>query len=229
MIHQPSGPFDPLTDLTDLVLWYDISDTDTLTLSGSDIQQVDDKSATGNPLVDAATGSPTLSTINTVQAAALNGMNQGFVTNAVINLQYRTYIMVVQRLSNQAGYRDFAIHNGVPYAEFTYFNTTPEIRSYTGAFNSHVTTLDLNPHVLVCKMSATDTRVWVDGTLATVGANVIGSAINQTISFGYFAAGGALHHHLKIGEIFVTSSGIADAERIACQSYLGTKWGITIS
>ena len=46
-------PFDPLTASVPCIAWYDHSDNSTLTLSGTDISQVNDKSASGYNLVQA--------------------------------------------------------------------------------------------------------------------------------------------------------------------------------
>jgi len=214
--------FNPL-NITNLKLWYDISDIGTVGTSGSNITSVSDKSTTGNALICEVLRNPTVSSLSGRQCALLNGITQGFVTTSNVTMTKGSYLIALKYEATPVGAHDIIVHQNAPFNEL--YLSGAGINTYSGANNNHSTDLDTSVHVLTVVFGASDVKAYVDGTItAANGSNVSGSALNDTISIGYYKNAAVNFSNMKVGEIIVVDGTITESDRVRAQNYLRLKW-----
>lgn len=222
---RASGGFDPRS-ISNLAAWYDAADSSSVTLNGSNVSQLSDKSGNGRNAAQGAAGSqPAYST------AKYNGKN--VVTHTAnrtlgVSVPFITTVsMFVVATKGSGGGQFILVSTGSGSAptfitgfigDYEYYNPTND-RTLMAAAG---TATGLNVLAFTHTDSAT-LRVYYNGSQIaskTAQQSYNGQSLTTLGSSGY---GG------DIAEVLIYQRVLSDSERSAVTSYLGTKWGVTVT
>jgi hypothetical protein len=230
MIKPPPTGFLP-TSITGCQLWLDGSDLSSMTFSGSTITQWNDKS-TNNRHTSSYSGTPTLTTINNVQAVSFNGSSDftGSIPGSGTAL---TVCIVGTRTAGattnggvvcfgRSGQTDngdvgsLSIYNG---------DSTIRVMLSTRTVNSQITYIGAEPYIFILIFDGTNVNTYLDGL-------IVGSSVSVTGTFaftGYKIANragtsGTIRHTGSIGEVIVFNSALSTTNRNYVEQYLANKW-----
>lgn len=234
----PTAAFAP-DSVANLLLWLDASDSGTVTLNGSDVAQLDDKSTNGYDFVQGtASLQPALS------SGGLNGLDCLTFTGA----EYLDGSSNAALLSALAG-EDvaYSIHvavqpeDGVTTKVVWYTGTSNlqfhNLQARSGGWRSHIRSAspitdaitnfgaqDNNIHVISIVRTAGTISVWYDGTKVVNGdtANVNSIALDAMF-LGAFSAG-SNNFIGNVGEFILYTGTTSDSDVESLQTYLGDKW-----
>lgn len=228
----PSPPFSP-DDISGLQLWLDSSDSSTITLSGSNVSQWNDKSSNGWSVSQGTSlQQPALisSGLNSKDVIRFDGSNDSLINASITPVSGSTN-RTIFAVSNYTG-------TGVLYN--AYFGTTQSngrvlgvsneiaVRIYggnrvwtTGVDSTHCTTTIMLDGTTPSNLSA-----WKDGSPLSVS-----STANQTINTtaGVYigkSVTNTSYWNGDIAEVLVYDSALSTSDRESVESYLSTKWGL---
>jgi len=226
---------------TDCIAWYDASDASTLTLSGSDVTQWDDKKNSNDLTV--ATGSPalgaTLNSLNTVDFDGTDLLSKSAATYVGAS-GYNYAIMVVDP---DGGSDQFFFSYGVTDVGGETFSATTNDNSandeFTGRlFNGAVdsgsawTGASLVSFGIAQGAAHSTMEIRHDGTDTAHGAGGASTLTVQTspkIGLGGYTrlSGGAYgRYNGRIAEILFFNTEPTTAEKEELEGYLAHKWGL---
>lgn len=244
---QPiSGLWDP-SQLTGLVTWYDPSDAGTLTLNGSNVEQMDDKSGNGNHASNLTTSQQPdiLGTINSLIALKFDGGDK-LVSPEVataLNGQIAVSIFLVMNGPSVANQGLIGLNSTIGHGFFIidqsafFSNEVNMIRSsvpfagnpYTyGSSNSFVPQQDIT--IGLCADLTNQVRFFVDGTDQTSFQGDLGTGPMSLTDFSIgFGGQGFYKNNGLVGEIVITNTYLSLSDRQKLEGYLAWKWGTVIN
>lgn len=237
---RPFGrPFSPL-DVSGCALWLDAADQSTVTLSGTNVTQWNDKSGAGTNAtagtstypVYQSTGGP-----NSMPIITLRGSNDYFtVSNNFSPAQYPDlcYLIAMRIATTQPGTSGgiLSTHNGTTYARSLGIGDTGNYLQqgvFGNAYNvvgGNVTESWMLAGLQYYSNTATAATMYQNGTATTGYAPSTGS---NTAGFkiGAYTAS-VLNANVDVGEILVYGASLTLAQRQLLEGYLANKWS-TIS
>ena len=224
-----STAFSPKTNISGCQLWMDATDSTTITRSGANITQWNDKA---NLYTGTATNNPQYnsSPINGLPTIHFDGSSGRYVliTANNYNYSYMTYFMVIRWLSGTGGFMGTdtpgnygrALEVSSPYVYMLLYS-----QFYT-------TTVQLTagqPCILSAYFnSTTDFTVILNGvkTLFSVSQGA-GNTNTNGFNIGVSNPTNTGSHSFDMGEGIVYNSILSDSQRQQVESYLAQKWGLT--
>lgn len=244
VVSQRSGVFGP-TDIAGCVGWWDADDATTITATGSDVTQWDDKSGAGHHFVQASagkypqTGTATINaknvlsfdgTADSMSVASFAGLNGSadMTMFAVIESSATGDRVVAELTSN---YSTAAAVGFISFQTNTGRYMTQGISD--PSFNIYRTTAIANatPYLLSWTANRATTNPQVNVYLDTAFNSTAGSVTNNTSgTFGttglYLGArnNASLFWSGKIAEVLLYDSVLSTSNRRAIESYLIAKW-----
>jgi hypothetical protein len=225
-------PFVPL-DIPDCALWLDAADPSTLTLSGSNVTQWNDKSGNGrNATQPSATSRPAYGTTNGRTAIVFSGSPTFMVLPSITIIPISIFVVTAftQNINNTFL---LALGNTNGAAIYVREQFSPDvfgIDNGTSGYNSSIK--DLNTRVWSFTLPASANGVFLlDGNViassgftfnanTTFANNTLG-AWNQQSNDGNVRAG--------ISEVLIYSSALTTPQRQQIEGYLSRKWGLVSS
>lgn len=235
--HRFPRPFAP-DDLSGLAQWYDPSDTATLTMNGSTVAQMDDKSGNGDHATQGSAGAqPSLGSINGRQALffSSSGADDTLVLPDPAGLSgsaNRSLFVVFQVdiPDNSQGIVAYGT-NSFNQAFAIATNSSDEFEfSIWGVAHGHSNLPGTDPHIGCAILNGArigDCTVVLDG----VAESASGSATVNTAEVGGARYGGlfdsstfSLDGH--VGEVILYGSALSEADRQKVEGYLAHKWGL---
>jgi len=231
------------------VLWIDFSDSSTVTTSGSDITQVNDKSSSGYKYVQGTSANrPTLESAvqNGLDVARFNGTTDRLTigsTDLFRNIGGGTiYIVRKWAASPTAARTIFQINNNASLARATTYGGVSSNKSGVGGrrldansfsgINStnNVSTTDFKVATAVFDYTNSNLYFYVNKVLegSTTSFQTDGSTSNTASNGSAIGStGSAQFFNGDIGEILVFHAAHDDTTRAIITRYLQLKWGIT--
>ena len=229
------APFDP-TQISGCVLWLDANDNTTVTLSGSTVTQINDKSGNSNN---------TSSSTGTVTYAA-GGLNSrpAFSFNATGGFRGPTSItgttltaFTVATLNSGVNYngRLFglanATQNDYAYATtcvpFFCLNGGPNISGYRNGYMGYKTNTFDTPFIGTSQFTGSSNSTSLNGTPGTAAADANGSFSITKYGFGCEGLSDAgVNWYGYCSEIILYNSLLSTAQQQQVEGYLAQKWGL---
>ena len=235
-----------------LELWLDFSDSSTVTLSGSSISQVNDKSGKNYAAVQ-ATGAnqPTLvaNAINGKSVASFDGSNDQLTISSFPAITALTAFGVAYRdWTSRTAYRtlvalNIASTSGLGmfvHASGTVFDwQADDLLFYGNGFSTGRAPRAIGPIgalaanqavVLSGVLSSSASDSWVNGTRVSTRVNTTGNVnvASGTLRIGAESAS-ADYSDYKIAEILMYTATLTSTQIKSVERYLGSKYGITIA
>lgn len=236
--------FNP-TSISGCSLWLDAADSSTLTLSGSNVTQWNDKSGngrntssvTGTPQLSYSGGFRSLPSIYFGASSAFTGSISytGTTLTAFVVARVNTVANPLRFFSlGQSGRNDYASTSDI--VVLTTGNATTELgwyRNYVSVGNgsANVTTIYNSPFLYTLNVNGSTGVIVVNGN--TAGPSTTSSGTTSG-SFGYstYAIGGGftptLGNYLGngfIAEIILYNASLTATQRQQVEGYLASKWG----
>jgi hypothetical protein len=219
------------TSYGDISLWLDGSDSSTMTFSGNTITQWRDKSGY-NRNTTTYSGTPTLTTINNVQAISFNGSSDftgsfsGTGTGMVVFIvgtrtagAATTGGVVCFGRSGQPDWNDVgsvAITNG---------DSTIRVMLSTRTANSQTTYIGAEPYIYTLVFNGTNVKTYYNGLLHSSEIANTGTFAFTNYVIGNRAGNtGTIRHTGSIGEVVVYNADIPTTVRMNVERYLANKW-----
>jgi hypothetical protein len=220
-------PFSPVQLGSSLIAWWDANDDTTITLNGSTVSQIADKSGNGRHLAQSNAG---------LQPG--RGVDPNFAGRNVLTMPTR-------RLDSLAPWLDtttYAIFLLIaPYADCDVVGVNGIgnpgdilLMRYTGVGRIHHWTglvgingtkaVDTSPHLLCQQRNGTSLRLIVDGTIDLDLTSVSLGGGARPFLLGNRSTGGG--GNFAFGEGIVTRGDIADADRQRIEGFLAWRSGI---
>jgi len=243
-------PFDP-NSIAGLELWLDASDSSTITLSGSDITQWDDKSDNAHIMTPEGAGQePSLivaernsrdvsrwvnANSDAMQSAVnsgISGSNFAYTFFGVIKLttvvQFSTMLGLNPNDINDACAQIFGSHGGAGNKFFT-DQWWPRGSKTDNTFNLsqwYFITFKCTDWDL---QDSTGMSFWVDGVSeadSNYGGTATSTVVNNNWILGNWLSSRAdMGWTGDIGEVLWYNTALSDANRILVQDYLSDRWG----
>ncbi len=238
-----SRPFQP-TDITGCSLWLDAADPSTLTLSGSNVTQWNDKSGNArNATVTSQANSPTYDSTNkTVQFRAASSQSLTIAQSFGTSLVNNTFSIFVVGTRRTTGFDYFlatsATNNGEgPNAGFNgdamnmdiygilinggsyYF--TASIPAFAGASEP--------TRIYGYNINSTNYELVMNGSiLATLNnsSSRVTASTNPQLGSRYAPGGSKAYHNNDVSEMVVFVPALSSSQRQQVESYLASKWGL---
>ena len=235
-------PFRP-TDIADARLWYDASDTSTITHSGGAVSSVTNKVTGGNPAYQTlAASKPTTgaTTINGRNALSFDGGDALIIDDFTYSVLGQTIFIVAQTSltteqwilahydtgGNQRAWGVFASNS----SNLLVHSVSPDGTAASLRNVTTTNTIGTNPKLLTTRWVANDTDLYLNGVAETTGGTPASSMLAATpkLTIGARYISGALATFLtgKIGEIIMYDRALTEIERGKVSSYLLAKWGL---
>jgi hypothetical protein len=227
-----------VTSVAGCQVWFDGADTSSMTFSGSNVTQWNDKSGKAfNATTPAGANSPTyLTATRELQFVDTNTnalrIAQGF-GDALVGTTFS--IFFVARRTTGSGYNYIL---GNPYEPKTsrtilmigFFNNNMQTNTYSPEFNSSISTYSSpDPVRLYCfevKSSSLATHI-LNGT--QIGSDTqnytLTSFTNPELGRRY----GSIGHTFNLSEMIAFSPALTSTQRQQVESYLAQKWGLSSS
>jgi len=206
--------------------WWDASEASTITSSGGDVSQFDDKKGNGINLVQ-ATGSNQpktgTRTINGLNVLDFDGLFDNLKVTFGANLTQETNIYIVCQTDDTVAWQ--AAFSGADVTNSQSLETFgAEWNLFSGAVYVGETS-DTSAHVFKCTFNGASSNISLDGVAGTP-ANA-GTAELSGITMGEFADGG-IGWNGTIAEMFIIDGALSSENDASAISYLGTKWGVSV-
>lgn len=220
-----TSTFSP-TDIAGLKLWFDASDSGTITQSGGAVSQWNDKSGNANNATQSV-----IAQRPTIHTAAQNGLdtilftpanNEYFDLTSSVNVDSAfTGFAVIERLS-QTGLKFimvFSSSSGTTYSlawDYTDAVAVSNSSDYV-TFTPYAAT---GFHSITTDMTGSVGHIWIDGVAETTSSNAFGRVpgFNAIGNYsGTFANG-------EMGEILLYDSILSSTDRGKVEAYLKAKW-----
>ena len=227
--------FNPAS-ISGLQLWLDADDSETITLNGSTVSQWDDKSG-NNYHVSQATASNqptfTASALNSKSVVRFDGVNDGLINTGdtpVGGSTNRTVFIVFNFNGTTIDYALVLGYNGALNGKA--FGISEEIAVRVNNGNRVWTTAVDSTHAIVTIVldgtSTTDLSAWKNGSSLTASSTATQTIDTQSgVGIGRSPAGN--HLNGDVAEIIVYNSALSTSDRESVESYLSTKWGISVA
>lgn len=235
---QGTSGFSPMS-IPDCALWLDAADVRTVTLSGSTVTALADKS--GNGRNGSGSGSVTYSSnaINNLGALSFPGnVNNTWIRGSLTNTGTTVTCFAVATLTTAAtdnsrilslgtiGSADF---NSAASVAAIVRQSGTNLYSYRNGGGTSLVSVSYNtPFLTGCLYDGVDKILYVNGTgtsrpsASTGSFNIssyqIGTSFTEETSFRW----GGL-----IAEVIIYNSALTNVQRQAVEGYLGRKWGVT--
>lgn len=228
------------SDLSALLAWYDFSDAATLTISGTNISNINDKSGNAHHLSEStATNQPQTTMLNSLSAAEFTNdfltLNDNPSGTALSGLDARDCCIAVVfnqvNSTNSGGMISLKSTAGGDFIMPNFGNTDdyygPDDAGSSFHIEQSVFTRGIT-HLMVLNMDGTDITLYPNGgTGLNVGTPAASNYFN-TFVIGRRVADAKVWTG-TIGEVIVTSSALNTADRQDLEGYLAHKWGIASS
>lgn len=231
---KPQTPFQP-TMVNNLKLWFDASDSKSLTLSGSTVTQLIDKSGNGNSTSNAS-GTTSLIT------NSLNNLNTLQFTNSFFTgpLSYTgntiTTFFVGTIDSSSASNARLMSYSRPSVADSITTNNTMMVARNIGCniitarsnLNYSTTIPALSTFFILCaNQRDTYASIGVNGATPLVSTNTIDNNFNTSIyGIGQNAGGTQVSYYGNVAEVLVYFQTLNDIDRQDVEGYLAWKWGL---
>jgi hypothetical protein len=219
------------TAISGCQLWMDATDSTTITRSGANITQWNDKA---NLYTGTATNNPQYnsSPINGLPTIHFDGASGRYVLLTANNFNYSfmTYVMVIRWVSGSGGFMGTDTPSNYGRALQV---TSPYVYMllYSQFYTTTVQLTANQPCILSAYFnSTTDFTVIVNGVKTTFAVGQ-GSGNTNTNGFniGVSNPSNTGSHSFDMGEGIVYNSILSDAQRQQVEGYLAWKWGLTSS
>jgi len=213
------------TDIADIILWYDASDTSSLTQIAGSVSQMNDKSGSGfhatqgTALNQPITGTRTINGLNCLDCDGVNARMEvpsgmyGIANGP--NTLFAVFAKDVAGDTNDAAISGNSANWGVRITA-----TQVSYRNFA-AVNKNVTP-DTSAHICIGIRSGTSQSVYYDGGVPGTNASAIDGTLTNLRSP---ASDGPLDG--RWGEVITYARDLTDAEINQVGNYLAAKWGIT--
>ena len=222
--------------------WYDASDSSTITLSGSNVTQWNDKSGNGRNVSQAVSSSqPSITTFNGLNALNFDGTNDFLgntttsITSGTYNGQFNVFYVatrvgttggtiLTERSSTLVGTSLFYQVTGIPYISSDGLNVASNNVINTSTFNAFGNAGNIVSHQHV--LGSRD-NFWLNGTSQTVTAGTA-SSITGPAGFRVGNREGTVGFPWSglIMEIIVSLDNLTTTNRQQIEGYLAWKWGL---
>lgn len=222
-------PFLPI-DITGCALWLDAADASSLTLSGSNVTQWNDKSGNGNN----ATGPTGTIQINqvlqnnytTVSFAANSGFSYNIVYSSNIRAVFGVVVNAGSVTTNGANYR--LIGTSTLYIGLQ-SGTYAGVFEFNRAGNNLLVTNGLSNFFgstsIVSTTNSTATKgIYINGNAQNIGTDNTGSFSFNTGTANIQIANGL--QPINIAELILIDGSITTSQRQQVEGYLANKWGL---
>ena len=219
-LYVPTEP----DDIDGLEFWYDGDDASTFSLTGTSVDQWDDKSGNarhvlnGNadatrPTYSSATGRVTFVTLNGtfLQSANFGG-----------DLAQPTTIFVVYNTSTPAGAG--GIFDGLSILRTSIYFAGDDWRMNAGATILEANATDANDNIHVTEFNGVTSKYWINGGLRTSGA--AGAQTLDGITLGVLGDLSTSFLDGEIIEVFGYNKVLTTSQRKALEKYVTDKWGL---
>lgn len=219
-------------DIAGLQLWLDASDETTITASSGAVSQWDDKSGNGNHVsqgtaaAQPTTGTRTLNAQNVIDFDGTDNMRS--LTSVGVPQPWTSFVAV--RWDAGGGTAPYAIADRTGFDGLVSLLNTDDIRMFAGSNFQFATSITLDaPHVVAAVYNGASSVGAIDGS-ATTGNP--GTNLWNLIRLGSSGSSpgdssGTLDGF--IAEVLVYDSALSTADRETVESYLASKWGVTLS
>jgi len=224
------SPWTPVKITT--AAWFDASDSDTITDSGGNVSQWDDKSSNGNDLTQGTgvnqpqTGTKAIGGLNAIEFDAVNyrignGSISGLPTSDIdvfTVFKPDTTTEEAWTLRNTGASNEFRHENGGGYGYF--------VATSAGIQQRNTAQADNDAHIANLRWSGSNVQEFKDGTQIGSDDPLAGTFdVNDE-----FFVGANVFNQPKydgaIGEIIITAY-LSDSDRQKVEGYLAWKWGLT--
>lgn len=224
--------FSPLS-VGNLSGWYDAADLRTLTLIGSAIVSMADKSGNGRT-ASGSTVRPTLTlaSLNRKSVISFGGVNQFFTTSLTVPSNSHCLVAVhrpTTLIANNSLFR-FQVSS---YIVFPYYNTRPlgYITSFDGAdlnfqnsqmLENSVTT---SFQIIMANIRSGEQRVYRNGILQSSESEPLTAGTSDFLDIGALSQLNEFYNG-NLAEMLVFSVFLDDSKRNQIEGYLAWKWGL---
>jgi hypothetical protein len=227
------GPFSP-DQISNLWAWWDAADTATITATGSNVTQWDDKSGNARHMTNGTTspltGTRTQNSLNVVDFTGgwmTLGANVGIpdpVTMFVVYVQDSTpgspFIRSIVYASGSGGEAGLRTVSTVPQLVQQVGGTVV----LTGSAISNGTWTMLSARSSPGGAGSTLT-LYVDGSLVDTDTGTGGFASSSTtLRIGEYNGSGARLLDGAVAEVIIYSAALSSGDRVLVEDYLSTKW-----
>jgi len=228
------------TTISGCKLWLDATDSSTLTLSGSNVTQWNDKSGNGNN-TNSTTGTPVLTTnaINGQSAISFNSLSWFFGPASNTGTTLTAIGVGTMNGSNGVGARSdyirmvsFAVPNhdydstANAAAIIRYQSSNSVVAARANADKSPVAVSLGTPFLAVSIFDGTNQTMYVNGVAGTSSSSTGNFGYSQ-YGIGHDPGGDNTPWNGYIGEVIVYNGALTTAQRQQIEGYLAKKWGIS--
>ena len=227
---QKIGYFIP-TQISGCQLWMDAADSTTITRSGANVTQWNDKA---NNYSGPATNNPQYNSnpINSLPTIRFDGASNRYVLISANNYNYSfmTYFMVIRWISGSGGFMGTDTPSNYGRA-LAVSSPNVQLLLYNQFYTTSIPLTANQPCILSAYFNGTtDFTVILNGT-PTVFAVAQGGGNTNTNGFniGVFNPTNGGNHSFDMGEGIVYSSILNDPQRQSIEGYLAQKWGLVSS
>jgi len=212
------------TDIAGLELWFDASDSATITHSSNLVSQWNDKSGNARHVSNGAnqptTNTVTIGGLNAIAFDASDVLTRGSVT---LDTTALTFFGVVD---SGGSHRSFFTSKGGGGIGFT---TNGDGSGglgliFPGVATEDTATANNNALVFLCRRTGGTATVYVNGGTSVMTSTATPGAGFNDIYVGKDASGAA---NENLGEILWYSSALSTADLNSAGQYLATKWGLS--
>lgn len=214
------------TNISDLIAWYDASDTTTITESGGDVSQWDDKSGNGNHLTQGSsteqpgTGNNTQNGLNVLDHDGTEYLQRTTFVGGALSQPTTVFLAADTSTAASDYYFDSA---NTSNRQTSFLSGGNDVQMFAGAVlgfsgNPGSGTFDQ----LTFLFDTTSSEFWVNGT--SQGTGSVGS--QTMVGFTEYARfNGAQASIGDVGEIIIYDKELTTTERQQVETYLKDKWG----
>lgn len=254
LLRPRASGFDPRR-ISSIAGWWDASDSSTVTLNGTSVSQLNDKSGLGrNASQGTAANQPGTTTINSKNAMLFDGSNDHLTLGAGLfgfaHTDSFSVFAVVKRTSDSGIGCIWGKQESSGFARgyaLTVFSTASspsnilglQMRNQAGvqAWRNSAWTFAQDPVVVSTVYTGTGTVAGMtlkqngsERTYSTQSDTLAGNVITNSVAACIGSRdGGNLSFNGTIGEIIVYSKALSASEVAAVERYLAGKWGVTLS
>ncbi len=213
-----------------LLGWYDFSDATQLSLTGSNIDTLFDKSGNGNKVYEISGNKPALITGQNGLTVSDNGIlyRTGNTFSGFTAATDEVTFFIVAKFDATDSRALIDCTDGATNRGFNFFAFSNVLYLRAGGANEATEAFSdvTNYHIFSAIHSPALRTLYIDGT--SVDANSTSQNMAATPTNLYIGAlsGGSLSMDGQIGEIIIYKGAISDAERILLETYLNDKWAI---
>ena len=227
---QKIGYFIP-TQISGCQLWMDAADSTTITRSGANVTQWNDKA---NNYSGPATNNPQYNSnpINSLPTIRFDGASNRYVLISANNYNYSfmTYFMVIRWISGSGGFMGTDTPSNYGRA-LAVSSPNVQLLLYNQFYTTSIPLTANQPCILSAYFNGTTNFTVILNGTPTVFAVAQGFGNTNTNGFniGVFNPTNGGNHSFDMGEGIVYSSILNDPQRQSIEGYLAQKWGLVSS